>query len=405
MCFLEEWLKSCVATIGDVFWCVLRLGAHFLFCPKKGRSDFLPKGGQIFSWAVQLFQKGTFVNMKKQNLMRLCCAVMAVVCLIGSSVFALPVSAASDAGIYMSVSTKPATANASTAPIPDSDTIYAGKAVYLNIAATTHFKLSNCKFYVCHPNSTQFVYAGGYSAQNYFRYSATSFVFPTFGQYKVKCDVTLTDGRIASGTVNVQVLPGSSTSSNKVTNGNVVINWSASSTSSTRNANHTVTLNGHTITPGTIHKTYFSNGTQSTSGNAYYCMYNNKLTYVAGAQCMNYVYYCQLLLFGTDSHTTALFDYEKDDGRSEFYGVRYYRSLSASEYKTLLQRAGAGAHLRTNGHSIFVLSANDTGFYFTDANTSSYTYGANNIKVGFTTYEDYANGQYGYLRYIEYYHG
>jgi len=52
-----------------------------------------------------------------------------------------------------------------------------------------------------------------------------------------------------------------------------------------------------------------------------------------------------------------------------------------------------------------VLRVEETGLYYTDTNTSSSTFGANNIKVGYTTYEDIAQSGYEYLSFVEYYHG
>ena len=347
--------------------------------------------------------------MKKRILIFLLTLVMIFSSIPAAS---LSVSAADDTpGMYMNVDTIATDGNASEkGPLREGDTIYAGQQVYLNVSVTRHYKLANAKFYVCKPNSSSYIYAGSYVARNYFRYSATAYIFPTPGRYYVRCDVQLTDGRTASGTVEVNVVEAPKASANTVKNDNITINWSASRTSTTRDARHTVTINNHVITPGTIHKTYFANGTQSTAGNAYYCKYNNRLVYVAGGQCLNYIYYLQLCYFGVDSHTTVLKNSERDDGVSVFFGVRYNRKLSASEYKQLLQHTGAGTHLRvkwksSTGHSIFVLAVTSNGFYYTDANTSAAQYGANNIKIGFTTFEDFAKGEYSYLSYVEYYHG
>jgi len=348
--------------------------------------------------------------MKKTRKTRIVSLFLAVITLICSiTALAIPASAAYSEACF-NVASVPAKGNLSKYNLPADIVPRQGETAYINLAATTDFYFDRAEFLVKTPGSNSFSKVYNYDPSGYFRWCYCPYTFNSSGTYTVRVVVTATNGAQAIGEISFNVERVAPSSSNKVTSGNVVINWNPSGTSTTRDASHTVTLNGHVITPGTIHKTYYANGTKSTGGTAYYCMYNNKLTYVAGAQCLNYAYYCQLLLFGKDSHTTKLYNTEKDDGVSAFYGVRYNRKLTADEYKQLLKHTGEGTHLRckyksSTSHSIFVLAVTDEGFYYTDANTSVNTYGGNNIKIGYTTWTDFANGNYSYLSYVEYYHG
>lgn len=334
---------------------------------------------------------------------RILCLLLTIFIL--SSCIVTPISAA-QSECQMNVSASPVKGNLSTYSLPAGYTPMQGETAYLNMAATTDLRFARAEFYVKAPDQCTFTLVYDYQPNGYFRWCYCPYTFALRGTYTVRLVLTLTNGAQASGEICFDVQAGS-TPTVSATDEGISISWDSSGkTSTSRNADDSFWINGTEIIPGSIHKTYYANGTQSTSGSAYYCMYNNKLTYVAGAQCMNYVYYLQLLLYGSDSHKTKLYNSETDDGVSDFYGVRYKRNLTAEEFKALLQYTGAGTHLRCSSiHSIFVLKVDENGFYYTDANTSAKTYGANNIKIGYTTYADFASGQYRYLNYVEYYHG
>jgi len=76
--------------------------------------------------------------------------------------------------------------------------------------------------------------------------------------------------------------------------------------------------------------------------------FDDELVYVGAAQCYSYIYECQMMLFGGTSLKTVLYDHERDDGVFKFYGVLYGRKLNKDEYKTVIQHAGVGTHLRVD---------------------------------------------------------
>ncbi len=121
---------------------------------------------------------------------------------------ATPAAAAETIGIFASVSTEPVTANPSVAPFPYNitDGIEAETQVYLNIGATTHYKLSSCRWYVKTAGGS-YTYVGGFTAKNYFRYSATSFKFYAACLHTIMCEVTLTNGEVIRGTIDINVSP------------------------------------------------------------------------------------------------------------------------------------------------------------------------------------------------------
>lgn len=145
-------------------------------------------------------------HKENHTMKKLIALILTVLSLVSCIPFAAPVSAADEPGLYANVGASPLKANASvTGPLESNDVIYAGQLAYLNVSATHHYKLATSKFYVCAPNSSSFTYVGGYTARSFFRYSSTEFRFEKTGAYTVRCDITLTDGRTASGTWEVYV--------------------------------------------------------------------------------------------------------------------------------------------------------------------------------------------------------
>lgn len=98
--------------------------------------------------------------------------------------------------------------------------------------------------------------------------------------------------------------------------------------------------------------------------NSYYFNINGKRTYVGGETCYGYCCYVEQKLYGSCYHTN----------RSHFpnlSGSEYVRP-NATQLKSLINRAGVGAHLRTmNGHSMIIYGITDNGFYTIDANYSN----------------------------------
>lgn len=344
---------------------------------------------------------------KKNRIVSLILSVLTVLSCL--TVFAFPANA-TYSDIRVNMAPEPNKGNLTKYALPPTGSPVQGQTYFLNLACTEDWRLDSAQFFVKKPGSTEFISFYTYNPSGYFRWCNSSYTFTLSGVYEFRVTIKTTDGAESSGGVSVYVAPKTQTAEQStVSNEKVSINWQPSGTSFTRSSDNTFSINGYEITPGSIHKTYYSTGKETTNGDAYYCYYNNTLTYVAGAQCLNYAYYCQLLLFGVDSHTTKLYNSEKNDGISNFYGVRYNRKLTADEYKQLLQYTGVGTHLRckyqsSTNHSIIVLEVTDVGFYYTDANTSASTYGKNNIKLGYTSFEDFASGNYSYLSYVEYYH-
>lgn len=347
-----------------------------------------------------------FVDKSTSKLFRVISIVLTLMILTDSLTFT---TYATDSQMKLGISNSQCSGNLSNYSFPASaENITQGNTYYINIATTTNFKLTGYEFYIKAPGLSEYTLVHSYYPTGYFRWYWFEYTFAEAGTYTIKAVVCDANNQYtAEGEILVCCKDDSDNSyDSDSSDDKIEISWNPQGkTSSTRSSDDEFTINGVSIVPGNKHLTYYKNGTQSNSGSAYYCYYNDELTYVAAAQCMSYAYYIQLLYYGVDSHTTKLFYEEKDDGISEFYGVKYYRTLSADELKTLLQYTGPATHIRSNGHSISVLRTDDNGFFYTDANTSSATYGKNNIKLGYTTYADFASGSYKKVDYVEYYHG
>lgn len=106
---------------------------------------------------------------------------------------------------------------------------------------------------------------------------------------------------------------------------------------------------------------------------SYYFNVNGKSRYVAATQCYGFACYCEMKLYGSCYHTNP----------SHFPNMSGSVNVkpNESQLKSLITRAGAGAHLRTrNGHSMIIANVTNSGFTVIDANANS------NCRVELRTY-------------------
>lgn len=187
----------------------------------------------------------------------------------------------------------------------------------------------------------------------------------------------------------------STSASQTTSNSKVSFNYSSNeSFAKTTSSSVNLKINGTAIANGSTFYTYNKSGTQKTTSGNYntygYVKVGNNIVYVGSAQCQAYVRYCQNLLYGSSYMTAS----------SKFPNLISNTTLTSSTAKTYITKAGTGAHIRTkSGHSIFVLSVDNNGFYFTDANAT----GGNVIRVGHYTWSGFANSNYAKIDYIEIY--
>ena len=138
---------------------------------------------------------------------------------------------------------------------------------------------------------------------------------------------------------------------------------------------------------GSTFYTYNSKGTsKTTGGNLLYVKIGSKYKYVAGAQCLAYARYIQEKLYGVNDGTNS--------GKFKSVGSLSASKMNASRLKSLIQKGGRGAHLRTGGrhHSFIILKTTDSYFTVVDANGTA---GAAKIGKKSFTYEEYAKGGWG----------
>lgn len=187
----------------------------------------------------------------------------------------------------------------------------------------------------------------------------------------------------------------------------------SASTSSTSSKTVRYTANVYTIigetkiTAGEIFYTWNKSGSaKSTSENLTYryAKINNKLVDVGGTQCIGFVRYCQQMVYGVNDFANA----------NRFLFTSYKKDLdkgldqSVNDIKSIIVSAGAGAHLRVdynykNGkskHSILVISVDNDGFYYADANY----FNNNKICLGYITWSDFKE-EWNNVHYTERYKG
>ena len=95
----------------------------------------------------------------------------------------------------------------------------------------------------------------------------------------------------------------------------------------------------------------------------YYFNVNNHSFYVGSTQCYGYACYCEVKLYGSCWHIN----------KSHFPNLSGSVNVkpNTTQLKSLITRAGAGAHLRTrNGHSMIIANVTSSGFTVIDANAS-----------------------------------
>ena len=153
---------------------------------------------------------------------------------------------------------------------------------------------------------------------------------------------------------------------------------------STLNTTEKITLNGVTVPfdkypPST---SYFTkNGRACTCHNRNQCLNNaspcNCVRYLssigegnvdlAATQCFGFARYCQYKIFGYFDSSSNMSKFDNGLGSSSWKSGTF----TASKLKDMLLENGAGGHFRTNGHSLFVISVNATGFTTYECNTSN----------------------------------
>ncbi len=87
---------------------------------------------------------------------------------------------------------------------------------------------------------------------------------------------------------------------------------------------------------------------------------------LAATQCFGFARYCQYKIFGYCDKPSDSSKFTNGLGGSWEKG-----SFTASALQDMFLQYGAGGHIRTGGHSLFVISVNATGFTTYECNTSS----------------------------------
>lgn len=284
------------------------------------------------------------------------------------------------------VSYSPVTCNASSGSLPTGQTtVYTGDKIYFNFQVDSSQKIKTVYLYYKAPGSSSYTKKTE-TATNYLRYAYFSYtVGSTAGTLKYYFKVTDTSGKTTTySTQSITVKKGIST------------NYSG--TSSTTSSSYYVTVNGTKITAGNTFYTYYKSGStykKSTGGDAYYVKVGSSYVNVKAAQCMGFAHYIEYLLYGKYDGTTSTLN-------SGFTQIAKNVTTTSSNAKTYITKAGAGAHIRTQGsytHSLIVLSVTSDGFYYVDANGTS---GNNIIRIGYYTWSAFAK-KYTSLQYIRYY--
>jgi len=96
-----------------------------------------------------------------------------------------------------------------------------------------------------------------------------------------------------------------------------------------------------------------------------YVKINGKTVDLLSTQCMGFARYCQLRIFGyMDKSSATKFT-------NALGGTWAAGDFSASDIQRVFLEYGEGGHIRMNGHSLFVISVNATGFTTYECNTSN----------------------------------
>jgi hypothetical protein len=125
---------------------------------------------------------------------------------------------------------------------------------------------------------------------------------------------------------------------------------------------------------GSVFYTYYKNSAgkyvASTGGSSYLVKVGTVYKNVGASQCMAFARYVQQKLYGCNEYSNGA-KFTKLSDASVAAG-----KLTTSKLKDIIQRAGVGAHIRTNGkkHSMIVINITDKGFTIVDANGTSTPY-------------------------------
>ena len=319
------------------------------------------------------------------------------------SAFSFPAAAATSTKVFKTnVSESEATCNATDGSLPTSvTTVYGNSSYYFNFAVSEDIHITKAVLYIKKVGSSSFTKAKTITpSKSYIRYSSYSYTFDntagTFKYYWVFTYYTTSSGKTSTKTT--------STASLTVKKATRSITTNYTKTSSTTSSSYYVKVigtktTGTTIKAGTTFYTYTKSGskyTKTTGGSGYYVKVGSSYVYVAAAQCMGFAHYIQYLMYGKYDGTTSTLN-------SGFTQIAKNVSASASNAKTYITKAGAGAHIRTSGstHSMIVVSVTSNGFYYVDANGTS---GNNIVRVGYMTWSTFAD-KYSKIQYIRYYTG
>ena len=123
------------------------------------------------------------------------------------------------------------------------------------------------------------------------------------------------------------------------------------------------------------------------------CTYNGKS--LGAVQCFGFARYVQTKLYGVNSYNSPNSFYQLSNSY-----VAAGR-LTASNLKCLIQSAGVGAHIRTNGsqHSMIITDVTDTGFSIIQCNGSNNKEYSGHVacRIGTYTYtwDSYVSSTYG----------
>lgn len=140
--------------------------------------------------------------MKTRKLISLIMALVMLCSIV--TVMPITVSAAYSA-IEINVAPNPCYANRSSAPLPNTGTPIQGDTYYLNLAATTDYKLDKAEFYVKAPGETSFTCIYRYDPSGYFRWVNCPYTFTVAGYYEFRIDITTTSGAQGSAGISTNV--------------------------------------------------------------------------------------------------------------------------------------------------------------------------------------------------------
>ena len=151
---------------------------------------------------------------------------------------------------------------------------------------------------------------------------------------------------------------------------------------------NTYTVSSKILTVKGIKMSEYKIGSKYSSSR--YATVNGKSVDVAGWLCCGYARYIEQKLFGRNSGTSKSY-FSKLSGSQNV-------NLKGAKLRTLIQKAGIGAHIRTqSGHSLSIIGITSTGFTIADANADN----RNTVRNKSYTYDNFC--MWGPISYIEVY--